>query len=93
MIFLITKEELLRLCAISRIDLEQSQIEHFQKNIDRTVAYIDSLQNLELNDVDFDLIEIEYTKLRNDVCYKFEGNVLPKNRLTKTGYVRGPKLG
>jgi aspartyl/glutamyl-tRNA(Asn/Gln) amidotransferase C subunit len=93
MIILITKEEFLRLCKISRINLDQSQIEYFQKSIDQTVTYIDSLQDLQIYDVDFDLMEIEYTKLRNDECYKFQDNALPKNRLTKNGYVRGPKMG
>lgn len=93
MIILITKEELLRLCAISRINLDQEQREHFQKNIDKTVAYIDSLQDLELDDVDFDLLEVSYLKLRNDECNKFGGDILSKNRLTKNGYLKGPKMG
>jgi aspartyl/glutamyl-tRNA(Asn/Gln) amidotransferase C subunit len=93
MIILITKEELLRLCAISRINLDQEQRECFQKNIDKTVAYIDSLQDLELDDVDFDLLEVSYSKLRNDECHKFGGDILSKNRLTKNGYLKGPKMG
>jgi len=93
MIILITKEELLRLCAISRINLDQEQREYFQKNIDKTVAYIDSLQDLELDDVDFDLLEVSYSKLRSDECHKFGGDILSKNRLTKNGYLKGPKMG
>jgi len=89
---MISKDELAYLAKISKIDLSEDEAEKFPKQLERTIEYIDILEELSSDDpIVLDLQEIKLDELRDDVIKMSGGRRINKN-LTDDGFVKGPKM-
>jgi aspartyl-tRNA(Asn)/glutamyl-tRNA(Gln) amidotransferase subunit C len=89
---MISKEDLEHLAQISRINLTESELEKFPKQLDKTIEYIDILKELASDDsVILDLPELRFEDLRRDEINKSDDMQLGKN-VTEDGFLRGPKM-
>lgn len=89
---MISKENLEHLAQISRINLTENELEKFPKQLERTIEYIDILEQLATDDsVVIDLQELEFRELRKDEASMSDEKQLSKN-ITEDGFLRGPKM-
>ncbi|TLX67380.1 MAG: aspartyl/glutamyl-tRNA amidotransferase subunit C [Thaumarchaeota archaeon] len=89
---MISKVDLAHLAQISKIDLSEEEIEKFPMQLERTIEYIDVLEELSSDDsIDLDLQEIKFDQLRDDLIKNADGERISKN-LTEDGYLKGPKM-
>ena len=89
---MISKENLEHLAQISRINLTENELEKFPKQLEKTIEYIDILEQLATDDsVVIDLQELEFRELRKDEANMSDEKQLSKN-ITEDGFLRGPKM-
>ena len=89
---MISKDELAYLAKISKLDLSEDEAEKFPKQLERTIEYIDILEQLSSDDpIVLDLQEIKFDELRDDVINTSAGRPINKN-LTEDGFLKGPKM-
>lgn len=89
---MISKDELEYLAQISKINLSEDEAEKFPEQLDKTIEYIDILEELASDDSNvLDLQEMKFEELRDDVVRMSGGLRITKN-LTEDGFLRGPKM-
>jgi aspartyl/glutamyl-tRNA(Asn/Gln) amidotransferase C subunit len=89
---MISKDELEYLAQISKINLSEDEAKKFPGQLDKTIEYIDILEELASDDLNvLDLQEVKFDELRDDVVRMSEELRITKN-LTEDGFVRGPKM-
>jgi aspartyl/glutamyl-tRNA(Asn/Gln) amidotransferase C subunit len=89
---MISIEELKYLAEISKINLTEDEIDKFPSQLNKTIEYIDILENLDSDEsIALDLYEINFDELRDDIVRKSDGQPIIKN-LTEEGFLRGPKM-
>lgn len=89
---MISKEDLEHLAQISRINLNEKELEKFPKQLDKTIEYIDILEELASDDsITLDLQELEFEDLRKDEISLSDEKQLCKN-ITEDGFLKGPKM-
>lgn len=89
---MISKEELEYLAQISKINLNENESRKFPEQLDKTIEYIDILEELPSDDsVILDLLEMKIEELRDDVVRMSDGKQIRKY-LTEDGFLRGPKM-
>ena len=89
---MISKDQLGYLAQISKIILSEDEAKKFPEQLDKTIEYIDILEELVSGDsFVLDLPEIKFDELRDDVIRMSGGQRINKN-LTKDGFLRGPKM-
>lgn len=89
---MISKEDLEHLAQISRINLNEKELEKFPKQLDKTIEYIDILEELASDDsITLDLQELEFEDLRKDEISLSDERQLCKN-ITEDGFLKGPKM-
>lgn len=83
---MISIEELKYLAEISKINLTEDEIDKFPSQLNKTIEYIDILENLDSDEsIALDLYEINFDELRNDIVRKSDGQPIIKN-LTEEGF-------
>lgn len=89
---MISKDELEYLAQISKINLSEDEAKKFPEQLDKTIEYIDILEELASDDsIVLDLQEMKFDELRDDVVRMSEELRITKN-LTEDGFLRGPKM-
>ena len=89
---MISKDELEYLAQISKINLSEDEAKKFPQQLDKTIEYIDILEELASDDLNvLDLQEVKFDELRDDVVRMSEELRITKN-LTENGFLRGPKM-
>ena len=89
---MISKDELEYLAQISKINLSEDETKKFPEQLDKTIEYIDILEELASDDSNvLDLQEVKFDELRDDVVRMSGGLRIAKN-LTEDGFLRGPKM-
>jgi len=89
---MISKDELEYLAQISKINLSEDEAKKFPEQLDKTIEYIDILEELASDDSNvLDLQEVKFDELRDDVVRMSGGLRITKN-LTEDGFLRGPKM-
>ena len=89
---MISKDELEYLAQISKINLSEDEAKKFPEQLDKTIEYIDILEELASDDSNvLDLQEVKFDELRDDVVRMSGGFPITKN-LTEDGFLRGPKM-
>lgn len=89
---MISKDELEYLAQISKINLSEDEAKKFPEQLDKTIEYIDILEELASDDSNvLDLQEVNFDELRDDVVIISGGLQITKN-LTEDGFLRGPKM-
>lgn len=89
---MISKDELEYLAQISKINLSEDEAKKFPQQLDKTIEYIDILEELASDDSNvLDLQEMKFDELRDDVVRMSEELRIAKN-LTEDGFLRGPKM-
>jgi aspartyl/glutamyl-tRNA(Asn/Gln) amidotransferase C subunit len=88
---MISKDELAYLAKISKIDLSEDEAEKFPKQLEKTIEYIDILEELSDDPIVLDLQEIKLDELRDDVIKMSGGRRINKS-LTEDGFLKGPKM-
>jgi aspartyl-tRNA(Asn)/glutamyl-tRNA(Gln) amidotransferase subunit C len=88
---MISKDELAYLAKISKIDLSEDEAEKFPKQLEKTIEYIDILDELSDDPIVLDLQEIKLDELRDDVIKMSGGRRINKS-LTEDGFLKGPKM-
>ena len=89
---MISKEELEHLAQISRINLTDHELQKFPTQLEKTIEYIDILEQLASDDsVTLDLQELKFEELRKDEIKVSDEKQLCKN-ITEDGFIRGPKM-
>lgn len=89
---MISKDELEYLAQISKINLSEDEAKKFPEQLDKTIEYIDILEELASDDSNVvDLQEMKFDELRDDVVRMSEELRITKN-LTEDGFLRGPKM-
>ena len=89
---MISKDQLGYLAQISKIKLSEDEAKKFPEQLDKTIEYIDILEELVSGDsIVLDLQEMKFDELRDDVIRMSGGQRINK-KLTKDGFLRGPKM-
>jgi aspartyl/glutamyl-tRNA(Asn/Gln) amidotransferase C subunit len=89
---MISKDALEYLAQISKINLSEDEAKKFPEQLDKTIEYIDILEELASDDSNvLDLQEVKFDELRDDVVRLSGGLRITKN-LTEDGFLRGPKM-
>jgi aspartyl/glutamyl-tRNA(Asn/Gln) amidotransferase C subunit len=89
---MISKDELEYLAQISKINLSEDETKKFPEQLDKTIEYIDILEELASDDSNvLDLQEVNFDELRDDVVIMSGVLRITKN-LTEDGFLRGPKM-
>jgi len=89
---MISKEELEHLAQLSRINLTDHELQKFPTQLEKTIEYIDILEQLASDDsVTLDMQELEFEELRKDEIRMSDEKQLDKN-ITEDGFLRGPKM-
>ncbi len=89
---MISKDVLEYLAQISKINLSEDEAKKFPEQLDKTIEYIDILEELASDDSNvLDLQEVNFNELRDDVVIMSGGLRITKN-LTADGFLRGPKM-
>lgn len=89
---MISKDELEYLAQISKINLSEDEAKKFPEQLDKTIEYIDILEELASDDSNvLDLQEVNFDELRDDVVIMSGVLRITKN-LTEDGFLRGPKM-
>jgi aspartyl/glutamyl-tRNA(Asn/Gln) amidotransferase C subunit len=89
---MISKDELEYLAQISKINLSEDEAKKFPEQLDKTIEYIDILEELASDDSNvLDLQEMKFDELRDDLVRMSGGLRITKN-LTEDGFLRGPKM-
>ena len=89
---MISKDELEYLAQISKINLSEDEAKKFPEQLDKTIEYIDILEELASDDLNvLDLQEVKFDELRDDVVKMSEELRITKN-MTEDGFLRGPKM-
>jgi len=89
---MISKDELEYLAQISKINLSEDEAKKFPQQLDKTIKYIDILEELASDDSNvLDLQEMKFDELRDDVVIMSGALRITKN-LTEDGFLRGPKM-
>jgi aspartyl/glutamyl-tRNA(Asn/Gln) amidotransferase C subunit len=89
---MISKDELEYLAQISKINLSEDEAKKFPEQLDKTIEYIDILEELASDDLNvLDSQEVKFDELRDDVVRMSEELRITKN-LTEDGFLRGPKM-
>ena len=89
---MISKEDLEHLAQISRINLSENEIEKFPKQLEKTIEYINILEQLASDDsITLDQQELEFEELRKDEIRLSAEEQLGKN-ITEDGFLKGPKM-
>jgi aspartyl/glutamyl-tRNA(Asn/Gln) amidotransferase C subunit len=89
---LVSKDELIHLGWISRINLSEEEIETFHHQLDDTIKYIDVLETFSSENLSLDHLEIIFSDLREDKAIEFTRDLIPKSSRAQQGYVKGPKM-
>jgi aspartyl/glutamyl-tRNA(Asn/Gln) amidotransferase C subunit len=89
---MISKDELEYLAQISKINLSEDETKKFPEQLDKTIEYIDILEELASDDSNvLDLQEVNFDELRDDVVI-MSGRLRITKNLTEDGFLRGPKM-
>ena len=89
---MISKDELEYLAQISKINLSEDEAKKFPEQLDKTIEYIDILEELASDDSNvLDLQEVKFDELRDDVV-RMSGELRITKNLTEGGFLRGPKM-
>jgi aspartyl/glutamyl-tRNA(Asn/Gln) amidotransferase C subunit len=89
---MISKDELEYLAQISKINLSEDEAKKFPEQLDKTIEYIDILEELASDDSNvLDLQEMKFDELRDDVV-RMSGELRITKNLTEGGFLRGPKM-
>jgi aspartyl/glutamyl-tRNA(Asn/Gln) amidotransferase C subunit len=89
---MISKDELEYLAQISKINLSEDEAKKFPQQLDKTIEYIDILEELASDDSNvLDLQEMKFDELRDDVV-RMSGALRITKNLTEDGFLRGPKM-
>jgi aspartyl/glutamyl-tRNA(Asn/Gln) amidotransferase C subunit len=89
---MISKDELEYLAQISKINLSEDEAKKFPEQLDKTIEYIDILEELASDDSNvLDLQEVKFDELRDDVV-RMSGALRITKNLTEDGFLRGPKM-
>ena len=89
---MISKDELEYLAQTSKINLSEDEAKKFPEQLDKTIEYIDILEELASDDSNvLDLQEMKFDELRDDVV-RMSGELRITKNLTEGGFLRGPKM-
>lgn len=89
---MISKDVLEYLAQISKINLSEDEAKKFPEQLDKTIEYIDILEELASDDSNvLDLQEMKFDELRDDVV-RMSGELRITKNLTEGGFLRGPKM-
>ena len=89
---MISKDQLGYLAQISKIILSEDEAKKFPQQLDKTIKYIDILEELASDDSNvLDLQEMKFDELRDDVV-RMSGALRITKNLTEDGFLRGPKM-
>lgn len=88
---MITKEEIRHLGWLSRIELSDDELDRYTSQIEQIIAYLDTLDTIELEKAEPIKARKQFADLRPDEARPFEHDALgTANR--KDGFVKGPRM-
>lgn len=89
---MIDKEEVRHLAWLARMDLADRELEAYAKQVGDILGYLDTLDEISLEDVKPAKHVIDYSKLREDQAIEFKDDVLSVAKNTKDRFVKAPKM-
>lgn len=88
---MVAKEEIKHLGWLSRIDLSEDDLDRYTSQIEQIIAYLDTLDSIELENAEHIKTMKKFAELRSDEVQPFERDSLgTPNR--KDGFVKGPRM-
>ncbi len=90
---MISQDQIKHISILSKIHLSKQEFEKYSNQIDTIIKYLDTLDEIELTEIDPTEITKEYLSLREDVVNtdnKIDINQLSKN--TSNGFIKGPGM-
>jgi aspartyl-tRNA(Asn)/glutamyl-tRNA(Gln) amidotransferase subunit C len=88
---MVTKEEIKHLGWLSRIELSDDELAKYTSQIEQIIAYLDTLDKIELEKAEPIKARKKYADLRPDESHVFGTDALgTTNR--KDGFVKGPRM-
>ncbi len=88
---MVSKDEIKHLGWLARLDLSEEELLKYESQIDRIIQHFDILDGLTLDSLEPTYFAKSVRNLRIDQAKDFGGNVLPKTRNRKDGYLKGPR--
>jgi aspartyl-tRNA(Asn)/glutamyl-tRNA(Gln) amidotransferase subunit C len=88
---MVTKDEIKHLGWLSRMELSDDELDRYTSQIEQIIAYLDTLDQIELEKVEPIKTRKKFAELRPDEAQAFGKDVLgTPNR--KDGFVKGPRM-
>lgn len=88
---MVTKDEIKHLGWLSRIELSDDELDRYTSQIEQIIAYLDTLDRIELEMAESIKARKKFADLRPDESHAFGADALgTKNR--KDGFVKGPRM-
>ena len=88
---MVSKEEILRLAWLSRIELSEQEADAFVPQIESVIKYFDQLDGVALETLEKPSVQKSYSELRPDEPCKFEPDPFG-SRHRKDGFIKGPRM-
>lgn len=88
---MVTKDEVKHLGWLSRIELSDDELEKYTSQIEQIVAYLDTLDTIELEKAEPIRARKKFADLRPDEAQAFGSDALPTSN-RKDGFVKGPRM-
>jgi aspartyl-tRNA(Asn)/glutamyl-tRNA(Gln) amidotransferase subunit C len=89
---MVRKEEVRHLAWLARIELDDTELEVYTKQIEKIVGYFDMLDKVSLEHIQVSQRSVSYTKFREDVSKEFERDAWAVVKNAKDRFVKAPKM-
>ena len=89
---MVTKEQVKHLGWLARIELSDSELEHYTNQIEEVIKYLDKLDVIPLEETKPIVAKKKFSDLRQDEQVKFDADALG-TKYRKDGFVKGPRMG
>lgn len=77
---------------LSRLDLNNDEIEKYHIEIEKIIRYLDRLDSISLSDVEPRHYERRVSEFRDDIIYDNQTDLSKTTKYSKEGYVKGPRM-
>lgn len=88
---MVSKDEIKHLGWLARLELSEEELSKYESQIDRIIQHFDILDGLAIDILEPTYLTKSVHSLRIDQAKDFGGDVLPKTRNRKDGYLKGPR--
>ena len=88
---MISKEEILRLAWLSRLELSEQEADAFAPQLESVIRYFDQLDRVPLEDLEKQIVRKPYSDMRADEPREFSADPF-NTKYRKDRFIKGPRI-